>query len=135
MGSGNNRAHINMSKFTGNIRILRQLRNFSQEYMASQLGMSQTNFARIEKGQVSVTANILDQIAEVLGYSTEVLICFDPDKISGFPTGQACKPVDVKSENELENRLNKVESHLIGLYSLVVNLSQQLSCKCNTTSS
>jgi transcriptional regulator with XRE-family HTH domain len=123
-----------MNKFTRNIRIFRQLRNFSQGYMAKQLGMSQPNFARIENGQVPLVANTLEQISAVLGFSTEILMHFDHDKISGFPNEKAYKYIDVESETGFENRMNKLESSLIELSTLMVNLSQCVSCKCKTTS-
>jgi len=59
------------------IKQLRELKNFSQEYMASNLKMSVPGYGRIERNEVDVSIERANQIANVLGISLTELISFD----------------------------------------------------------
>lgn len=47
------------------IRTLRELNKWSQEYMAEKLGMTAGGYARIERGEVQLTINRLEQLAKI----------------------------------------------------------------------
>ncbi|HMH34615.1 MAG TPA: helix-turn-helix transcriptional regulator [Puia sp.] len=49
-----------------NIKAIRELKNFTQDYVASHLNMSVPNYSNIETGKTDVTLTRLQQIAEVL---------------------------------------------------------------------
>lgn len=51
----------------GRIRALRNARNFTQEQVADQIGVSRQKYARIENGVNSITLDILSKVADVLG--------------------------------------------------------------------
>jgi transcriptional regulator with XRE-family HTH domain len=51
---------------TQKIRRLRELRNYRQEYMAEQLGISQNAYSRLENGETKLDVERLRKIAEVL---------------------------------------------------------------------
>lgn len=59
------------------IKQIRELRNFSQEYMAKNLSMSIPGYGRIERNEVDVSIEKAHQIANVLGISITELISFD----------------------------------------------------------
>lgn len=44
---------------------LRKSKNWSQEIMAEKLGMSKNNYARLERGEVQIKYNRLEQIANL----------------------------------------------------------------------
>lgn len=69
------------------IKKLRELRNYSQEYMASKLEMSQSNFARIESNEIGISDERLLQIAEVLGTDVEAIKNFDDTIIFNIHQG------------------------------------------------
>lgn len=48
------------------IKALRNARNFTQEQIADQIGVSRQKYARIESGANSITLDILSKLAEVL---------------------------------------------------------------------
>ncbi|MCC7533650.1 MAG: helix-turn-helix transcriptional regulator [Bacteroidia bacterium] len=63
---------------TGNkIKKLRELRNFTQGYMAEKLGISQSNYARLENDEVGISNERLKQIADVLETTKENILSFD----------------------------------------------------------
>ncbi len=49
------------------IRALRNAKNFTQEQVAAQIGVSRQKYARIESGVNSITFDILSKVADVLG--------------------------------------------------------------------
>ena len=56
-----------MNELLGNrIKALRSARNFTQEQIADQIGVSRQKYARIESGANSITLDILSKIAEML---------------------------------------------------------------------
>ncbi|MBX3103110.1 MAG: helix-turn-helix transcriptional regulator [Bacteroidetes bacterium] len=65
-------------KTIGNkIRVLREMRGFSQEYMAEQIGISQTGYSRLEREAEGLTLGRLEQIANVLAINPIDLITMD----------------------------------------------------------
>src|SRR6218665_251017 len=68
-------------KIGQNIRKLRELRNFTQQYMAEKLEMTQGNYARIENEEIHLSEDRLQKISGLLGYSSEFIIQFDVEKI------------------------------------------------------
>ncbi|GIZ14676.1 helix-turn-helix domain-containing protein [Capnocytophaga catalasegens] len=61
-----------------NIRKIREQKGFSQEYLASQLNISQASYARLENETIKITVDRLFQIAEIL--HTEVTDFFNDSK-------------------------------------------------------
>ena len=56
------------------IRKFRENKNYTQEYMASQLNISQSAYAQIESGITSINSQKLIKIAEILGVDLEKLV-------------------------------------------------------------
>lgn len=62
------------------IKSIREMRNFTQEYMANELGMTQAGYSKLESGKTDVTFSQLTEVAKVLEISVEDLIAFDNQK-------------------------------------------------------
>jgi len=60
------------------IKHFRELRNFSQSYMADKLDISQPYYSKIENGISDLTFSHLEQIVKVLEISLQDLLKFDP---------------------------------------------------------
>jgi transcriptional regulator with XRE-family HTH domain len=63
------------------IERIRLFRGIKQEYLAKKLGISQQQVSKIEK-QETIEDDMLKQIADALGVTTEVIQNFDEDKIT-----------------------------------------------------
>lgn len=74
-------------KIGDRIKKLRELRNFTQEYMAIQLEMKQAGYSRIERNEVDIPFSRVEQIAKILNISLLDLIGFDENKIFGNAFG------------------------------------------------
>lgn len=61
-----------------NIRKKREYRNYTQEYLAARLHISQNAYSKIELGYTKITVERLFQIAEVLEFSVAELIDVEP---------------------------------------------------------
>lgn len=68
-------------KLGKNIRKVRELRDFDQHYLASQLGISQSQYSKIEKGIKEISLSLLERIATVLQVDRGVLEDFDADTL------------------------------------------------------
>jgi len=59
------------------IKSVRELKNFTQEYMAVELEISQPAYNKIESGKTALTYEKLEDIARILDVSLEDIIGFD----------------------------------------------------------
>lgn len=64
-----------------NIKQIRELKNFTQAYMADQLKMSIGGYSKIESGQTDVAFSKIQQITEILETDLSTLLNFDPKNI------------------------------------------------------
>lgn len=69
-----------MTKIYDNIRSIRVLKNLSQEYLAESLGISQSAYGKLERGETKVTWEKLNKIAEILGTTPFQISDFNSDK-------------------------------------------------------
>lgn len=64
-----------------NIKKMRELKNYTQAYMASQLDLSIGGYGKIERDETDVTLSRLNEIAKVLGTSLATLLEFNTSNI------------------------------------------------------
>jgi len=60
-----------------NIKKIRELKGYSQDYMASQLEISQRQFSRIEKNEVDLNLSRLTEISKLLEVTPSQILGFD----------------------------------------------------------
>jgi transcriptional regulator with XRE-family HTH domain len=59
------------------VKKLRELKNFTQEYMASNLGITPSGYGKIERDESDVSYQKLEKIASVLGINVEDIVNFN----------------------------------------------------------
>jgi len=64
-------------KIGGKVKKLRELRNFTQDYMAEALQMSQAGYGKIERDETDISLSRLQQIAGVLQVGLLDILGFD----------------------------------------------------------
>lgn len=69
-----------MTHIADNIRKMRELRNFTQDYMATQLGITQAGYSKIESGTTDITFSKIEEIAQILNVTPTDLVAFDSQK-------------------------------------------------------
>ncbi len=77
---GNNLYEESRTAIGLKIKNLRELRNFTQQYMAEQLNMKQSGYSKIEKGETDIAFSKLQDIAGVLEVEVADIVSFDNQK-------------------------------------------------------
>ncbi len=63
-----------------NIRKIRELRNYSQKFMAIKLGISQEKFSYLETKQKNIDDITLNRISNILNVNVNLIKIFDANK-------------------------------------------------------
>jgi transcriptional regulator with XRE-family HTH domain len=85
-----------MKKIINNIRLLRKLKDFSQEYIAFELGLSQSQYSRRENGTIQFSLPEIIKLASIFKVDPNTLI--QNDVASGY--------IENKNLNESKQELN-----------------------------
>ena len=59
------------------LKKFREMRNFTQEYVAQQLDMTPQGYGKIERNEVEVSIQRLETIAKILGTTIQDIFSFD----------------------------------------------------------
>lgn len=73
----NDLINLNITKVVSNILAIRTFRNYSQDYVASKLGMTQNGYSKIETGCSSISLQKLFDIALALDVDVTDLFNLD----------------------------------------------------------
>ena len=71
---------LEMKAVAGNIRKVREYRNYTQDYLAAKLEISQNAYSKIELGYSKITLDRLFHIAIILEVEVMELLQFDAEK-------------------------------------------------------
>lgn len=63
------------------IKQIRELKNFTQEYVATQLGLTTRAYSKIEAGETQLTIKRLNDISAILGIDPLEVLGFDDKQI------------------------------------------------------
>lgn len=69
-----------MSTIGTKIKNIRELKNYTQEYVAKKLEMTQAGYSKIERDETDVPYSKLEEIARVLEVGVDDLVAFDKQK-------------------------------------------------------
>jgi transcriptional regulator with XRE-family HTH domain len=73
---------ITMNENLGDtIRKIRELKNFSQSYMAERLGLSVSGYGKIERNETELTLSRIKQIAEIFEMDFTKVLSFDKNLV------------------------------------------------------
>ena len=64
--------------FGEKIKLIREMRGFSQENVAAKLGIAQNAYSRIETNQTKLDSKVLVQLADILGVSPMDILSSQP---------------------------------------------------------
>lgn len=92
------------------IRELREQRNWTQEYMAEQLGLTRNGYAKIERGESTPSLERLDEIAKLFGISViDLLKLSDKSIILQTQNQQANYYQNYTNSENLQNEIDKLK--------------------------
>jgi len=72
---------LKIRSIAANIRHRREYRNYTQEYLAAKLDISQNAYSKIELGYTKITVERLFQIADVLDYDVAEILVAKPEMV------------------------------------------------------
>lgn len=106
------------------IKQLRELKNFTQEYMAQQLSLSTRAYSKIESGETQLTINRLNEISEILGIDPIEVLGFDHQNIFNNCTQEGnigINHINIPDKliDQYEKRIQQLESEVLFLRALV----------------
>jgi len=100
------------------IKKLRELKNFTQSHVASELGITQSAYSKMELGETEVSYSKLTKIAEVLGIAPEEIMTFNEQMIFNVMHNQTGNGFVVNkgiSDNEkklYEDQINQLKEEV-----------------------
>lgn len=62
------------------IKSIRELKNYTQGYMAEELGITQAAYSKIESGQTKLTVSKINDIAQIFDMPVEDLVAYDSQR-------------------------------------------------------
>ncbi len=68
---------LEVQAIAGNIRKVREFRNYTQDYLAAKLEISQNAYSKIELGYSKITLDRLFHIAQILEVEVTQLLYYD----------------------------------------------------------
>lgn len=80
------------------IKIIREIKNYTQEYMASELNISQNAYSRIELNKTKLTTALAEKIANILEVSLTDLLSKD-------------NPIITFSNNTIDKNFGYINNH------------------------
>jgi transcriptional regulator with XRE-family HTH domain len=81
---------LKVKRVASNIRKIREYRNYTQEYLAAKLRISQNAYSKIELGHTRITIDRLFRIAGILEVDTIVILDIDEAEfLSAFISNSA----------------------------------------------
>ena len=114
-----------------NLRKIRELKGYSQEYMAKTLDTSQRNYSRIEKNEVELTLNKLSKISSILKVTPQQIMGFD-DQIIFNNQGAAYGATNQTNYNFSDEERKQYLSQIDHLKGEVLFLRNQLEKALNS---
>ena len=63
------------------IKQIRELKNFTQEHVATHLGLTTRAYSKIESGETQLTINRLNEISSILGVEPMEVLGFDDKQV------------------------------------------------------
>jgi transcriptional regulator with XRE-family HTH domain len=106
------------------LKQLRELKNFTQEYMAQQLGLSTRAYSKIETGETQLTINRLNEISSILGIDPIEALGFDHQNVFNNCTQEGnigINHINIPDKliEQYEKRIEQLESEVLFLRVLV----------------
>jgi transcriptional regulator with XRE-family HTH domain len=95
------------------IKQIRELKNFTQEYVAQQLGLSTRAYSKIETGETQLTINRLNEISGIFGVPPMEVLGFDDKKVFNFYNSNDIN--NVKNINMPEKLIQQYEETIQAL--------------------
>ncbi len=100
-----------------NLKKIRELKNYTQEYVSERLGISQVAYCRLESGKTRLTIKRIHELAEIFEIDPLLLLTFDENAAIGNGHNFiALRNPNVNEKDKIaafETRISSLESHVL----------------------
>lgn len=97
-------------KINDKVRLMREMRNLSQEKMAQKLGMSTNGYAKLERGETRLNIPRLEQISKILQIDLNELLTIDERSVICLVNENSQHSNNYyTSSQELTNKISQLE--------------------------
>jgi len=109
------------------IKKLRELKNLTQDYMAQQLGVTQSAYSKIESNEVEITYTKLEQIAKILELRPEDITTFNEHLVFNVMhnttgNGMVVNHASLTEKQLYEDHINQLKGEIAYLKSVLDKL-------------
>jgi len=87
------------------IKKLRELKNLTQDYMANQLGLTQSAYSKMENGEVDIPYSRIEDIAKIFTLKPEDIITFNENTIFNLYNNQTATGYVINHNYDAEKKL------------------------------
>ena len=108
-----------------NIRKVRELRNYTQEYMADQMGLSISGYGKIERNDSDISLSRITQIADILNVSRAKLLEFNSEEILKEVQNEEKLIVDTKTHKTKTEHSSINQDDLSTLLDIIRSLKEE----------
>ena len=108
------------------IKTIREMKNFTQDYVAEKLEMSQSNYSRIERNEINIPIKTLQTIADIFDITLTELIEFDAKYFFNQVNNQTING-DIKNQSNPELIQKAYEDHILSLNKEIEHLRGMIS--------
>lgn len=121
-----------MNEVGTKIRKLRELKDYTQEYMASSLGITQSTYAKIEKNETPISLSRLDEIAKVLEIDPLNILTFDKEQVINnnyYAKVQYGPYIDQRQASaaqleDYQQQITSLQTQLENLHALIMQMTK-----------
>ncbi len=111
------------------IRKIREIRDYKQEYIASQLDISIKAYSKLERGETKLTVDRLYEIAQILKVKPEEIIRFSEEQVfsnSGSSRGEKSTDRFLSERGMYKQQIRHLEGEISFLRKLLNRVSEAL---------
>lgn len=106
------------------IKKVREIKGFTREYMAAQLEMSVSNYGRLERDEIPITLDKLEQISQALDVKYWDILAFDEKQVFNFIQNDNSQGYNIYQQNiynshEIAQKLDEMEKRMKELEKLL----------------
>jgi transcriptional regulator with XRE-family HTH domain len=110
------------------IKKIRELKNYTQEHIAVQIGITQAGYSKIERGESDIPISKLYEIAKVLDVKMEDILLFDQHKFFNSFNNANDNTIDSISLPSKNDKMEKLyEDKITVLEKLLQKTEDELS--------
>ncbi len=87
------------------IKKLRELKDYTQQYVAEKLEITQSSYSKLETGTVDIPFSKLEEIATALGISVEDIISFNENMVFNIKNNKKANGLVINQISQNEKKL------------------------------